>query len=92
MMTTIKFAIDGNKDFPIYDAVDVHPQRWNGWLRPIVTMETALQIAEDIFNKDDLEDNEPYDDIQDAITEAKENFEDTVEVGLGICWDEVVTQ
>ena len=91
-MTTIKFAIDGDRDNGIYDAVDVHPQRWNGWLRPIVTIDTALQIADDIFNADNLEDNEPYHDIHDAIKEARENFEDTVEVGLGICWDEVVTQ
>ena len=51
-MTTIKFAIDGDRDYPIYDAVDVHPQRWNGWLRPIVTINTALQIADDIFNRE----------------------------------------
>lgn len=88
-MKNIKFSIDGNKDMPIYNAVDVHPQTWNGWIRPIVTIKTAIKIAEDIFNKDDLEDNEPYDDIQDAIIEAKENFEDTVEVGLGICWNYV---
>lgn len=88
-MTTIKFAIDGDRDYPIYDAVDVHPQRWNGWLRPIVTINTALQIADDIFNRENPEDNEPYHDIHDAIKEARENFEDTVEIGLGICWDEV---
>mgnify|MGYP003642787975 CR=1 FL=1 len=90
MMNKINFSIDGDSSMPIYAATDVHPQRWNGWLRPIVTIKTALQIAEDIFNKDNLEDNEPYYDIQNAIIEAKENFEETVEVGLGICWHEVL--
>jgi len=89
-MNKINFSIDGDLSMPIYAAIDVHPQRWNGWIRPIVTIETALQNAEDIFNEDNLEDNEPYHDIHDAIKEAKENFEDTVEVGLGICWDEIL--
>ena len=88
-MKSIKFSINGEIYMPIYEAVDVHPKRWNGWLRPIVTIKTALQIAEDIFNHNDLSDNDPYHDIHDAIREARENREDTVEIGLGIIWDEV---
>lgn len=85
----IKFSIEGSKDNPIYEAVDVHPQRWNGWLCPIVTIETALQIAEDMFNHNDLADNDPYHAIHDAITESRENLEDAVDVGCGLIWDEV---
>lgn len=85
----IKFSIEGSKDNPIYEAVDVHPERWNGWLCPIVTIETALKIAEDIFDKNDLANNDPYHDIHGAITEARENFENTVDVGCGLIWDEV---
>ena len=80
MTTKVKFSVGGETEMPIYEAVDVHPERWNGWLRPIVTIETAEKIANDIYNHDDPNDNEPYDDIKLAIVEAKENFEDTVEV------------
>ena len=83
----IKFSIHGELSMPIYNAVDIHPQRWNGWLRPIVTIKTALQIAEDIFNHDDYADNDPYHDIQQAITEARENLENKVDVGGFIIWD-----
>lgn len=88
-MDKVKFSIGGDTNMPVYEAVDIHPQRWNGWLRPIVTIQTALQIAEDIFNHNDLSDNESYHDIQEAIREARENLEDTVEVGGLIIWDEV---
>jgi len=92
MTKQIKFSVGGELDMPIYEAVDIHPQRWNGWLRPIVTIQTALQIAEDIFNHEDKSDNDPYHDIHDAITEARENLEDTVEVGGFIIWDLVEGQ
>lgn len=82
-----KFSINGEKDMPIYEAVDFYHTRWNGWLRPIVTQETAQQIAKDIFNHDDPSDNEPYQNIILAIQESKENFETTVEVGCGLIWD-----
>lgn len=88
-MDKVKFSIGGDTNMPVYEAVDIHPQRWNGWLRPIVTIQTALQISEDIFNHNDLSDNESYHDIQEAIREARENLEDTVEVGGLIIWDEV---
>ena len=88
-MDKVKFSIGGDTNMPVYEAVDIHPQRWNGWLRPIVTIQTALQISEDIFNHNDLSDNESYHDIQEAIREARENLEDAVEVGGLIIWDEV---
>ena len=93
MEKEIKFSIGGGSEgHPIYKAVDVHPQRWNGWLVPIVSMETAEQIAKDIFDPSDLSDESPYHDIREAITEAKENFEDTVNVGCGFIWDLVEEQ
>tara|TARA_R110000772_G_scaffold38395_1_gene90663 strand:- start:36 stop:326 length:291 start_codon:yes stop_codon:yes gene_type:complete len=87
MSKEIKFSVGGELDMPIYNAVDIHPQRWNGWLRPIVTIEVAEQIAEDIFNHEDSTDNEPYEYIKESIVEAKENFEETVEIGGCIIWD-----
>ena len=30
MNTDIKFSVGGELDMPIYNAVDIHPQRWNG--------------------------------------------------------------
>jgi len=88
MTTKVKFSVGGETEMPIYEAVDVHPKRWNGWLRPIVTIKTAMQIADDLFDAK-LNNNEAHDFIWDCITEAKENFEDTVEVGGFIIWDEV---
>ena len=88
----VKFSIEGSKDNPIYQAVDIHPMRWNGWLCPIVTIEVAEKIAKDLYNHvnlQPLEINEPYEDVMDAITHAKENLEDTVDVGCGLIWDEV---
>ena len=85
----VKFSIEGSKDNPIYEAVDIHPKRWNGWLCPIVTIEVAEQIAMDLYNKNDPTDNEPFQDVVDAIIHAKENLEDTVDVGCGLIWDEV---
>jgi hypothetical protein len=93
-MEKIKFSIDGATDVPVYEAIDAHPQRWNGWLVPIVTFETAMQIADDLFDPS-LNENQPHNDIWDCIVhndiwdcivEAKENHEDRVEVGCGICW------
>ena len=86
-MKKIKFSIDGATDVPVYEAIDAHPQRWNGWLVPIVTFETAMQIADDLFDPS-LNENQPHNDIWDCIVEAKENHEDRVEVGCGICWHE----
>ena len=83
---TIRFSIEGSKENTIYHAVDVHPQRWNGWLVPIVSFETAKQIAFDLFDPHG-NDEQPTYDILDSITHAKENFEDAVEIGCGICWD-----
>ena len=88
MTTKVKFSVAGEKEMPVYEAVDIHPERWNGWLRPIVTIETAMQIADDLFDAE-LNNNEAHDFIWDCITEAKENHEDTVEVGGFIIWDEV---
>ena len=85
----VKFSLEGSTDFPIYEAIDIHPQRWNGWLVPIVSFETAQKIADDI-NTGNEDDNEVYEQILDCIVEAKENLEDAVDVGCGICWLEVV--
>lgn len=84
----IKFSLEGGSDVPIYEAVDIHPQKWNGWLVPIVTFETAQQIADDLFDPE-CDTEQPSQDIVDSIIEAKENFEDAVDVGCGICWLEV---
>ena len=85
----IKFSVDGLSDNPVYEAIDTHPHRWNGWLIPIVSFETAKQIANDLFDPN-CDDDQPASDILDCITHAKENFEDAVEIGCGICWSEVV--
>jgi len=91
-MRKIKFSIDGNLDMPIYEAVEVSLQRWNGWLIPTVTLNTAEQIAKDIFSPEDNDDNEPsaYHDVKNVITKAKENNKETVDVGCGICWDTII--
>ena len=88
MTTKLRFSLEGSTDAPIYEATDTHPQRWNGWLVPIVSFETAQQIADDLFDPYGDEEQPTY-DILDCITHAKENFEDAVEVGCGICWLEV---
>lgn len=90
--TKVKFSIEGSKDNPIYEAVDIHPTRWNGWLCPIVTIEVAEKIAKDLYNHVDPTDNEPYENVMDAITHAKENLEDTVDVGCGLIWDEITEE
>jgi len=87
---TIRFSIEGSKENTIYHAVDVHPQRWNGWLCPIVTLEVAEQIADDLYaiNKDTpAEEFCPSEGVRSAIEFAKENLEDTVDVGCGLIWD-----
>ena len=86
MNKEIKFSIHGELSMPIYTAIDIHPQRWNGWLRPIVTMEVAEQIAKDMLETHEDYDESPYRDVREAITEAKENGEDAVEVGCGFVW------
>jgi len=92
MNKEIKFSIHGELSMPIYNAVDIHPQRWNGWLRPIVTMEVAEQIAKDMLETHEDYDESPYRDVREAITEAKENREETVEVGCGFVWDLIEEQ
>ena len=37
-------------------------------------------------------DESPYRDVREAITEAKENGEDAVEVGCGFVWDLIKEQ
>tara|TARA_B110000211_G_scaffold9608_1_gene10155 strand:- start:465 stop:746 length:282 start_codon:yes stop_codon:yes gene_type:complete len=92
MNKEIKFSIHGELSMPIYTAIDIHPQRWNGWLRPIVTMEVAEQIAKDMLETHEDYDESPYRDVREAITEAKENREETVEVGCGFVWDLIEEQ
>lgn len=88
----IKFSIEGSRENTIYHAVDVHPERWNGWLCPIVTLEVAEQIANDLYelNKKYKFCNDEYCpslDVRSAIEHARENLEDTVDVGCGLIWD-----
>ncbi len=65
----------GNNDTELYAFVSI-PQGM-----------TATHV--DIFDKNDLANNDPYHDIHGAITEARENLENTVDVGCGLIWDEV---
>ena len=90
-MTEIKFSLDGDENMPIYKAVDVHPERWNGWLVPIVTFETAKQIADDLYDPT-LDELQASNEILNCIVHAKENLEETVDVGCGICWLEINKQ
>ena len=92
---TIKFSIGGEPMEKVYEAVEIHPERWNGWACPIVTIEVAEQIANDLYelNKEFeyYEDDEycPSVDVRQAIQEAKENHEETVDVGCGLIWLEL---
>lgn len=91
---TIKFSIGGEPMEKVYEAVEIHPERWNGWACPIVTFDVAEEIANDLYqaNKEyKFYDDEycPSIDIRNAIQEAKENYEETVDVGCGLIWLEL---
>ncbi len=56
-----------------------------------MTKEEATKAKDDLFDPN-WGDEQPSYEILDCITHAKENFEETVEVGCGICWFEVSEQ